>query len=318
MEQEERIYGPVPSRRFGRSLGVNNIPHKVCSYSCAYCQVGKGYRIVTQRERFYPPEELVREVEQKLKQLEQSGYPDYISIVPDGEPTLDLNLGKLITKLRKLGIPVAVITNSSLIPMKEVQSALSHADLVSVKVDTVTPEIWKRLNKPHKTLDLDQILGSLNHFTNSYSGKLITETMLIKDFNDSDKELSRIAQYLQSIKPATAYVGIPTRPTAFSNAFPPSKETVLRAHEIFYWHCLDVELLTGYEGNAFSSTGNFTRDLLSITAVHPMRKEAVEKLMQKTQTQPKELQTLIAEGKIDEITYEGETFYLRNFGKPDT
>src|SRR5690554_3234697 len=113
MENKESyiVFGPVPSRRLGKSLGVNNIPYKICTYSCIYCQVGKAIKMQINRQEFYKPEELFDEVKELLDSIQdEKDFPDYITIVPDGEPTLDVNLGVLIEKLKLLKIPVAVIS----------------------------------------------------------------------------------------------------------------------------------------------------------------------------------------------------------------
>lgn len=310
---EDLVFGPVPSRRLGKSIGVNNIPHKVCSYSCAYCQVGKGDKIQVIRQEFYKPEILVRQIEKKLNKLSQQDYPDYITIVPNGEPTLDINLGKLITSIKKLGVPVAVISNSSLLHQEKVREELSLANYVSLKVDTVNAHTWKHINKPHKNLLLKQTLDAILAFTQHYTGRCVTETMLVKDVNTSDSELSATAQFIKLFKPNIAYISIPTRPPAFEGTLPPLEETLLRAYETFSWHCLNAEFLTGYEGNAFASTGNFHNDLLSITAVHPMRIDAVKELMAKTNATEESLKKLIDKNLVKEITYERQLFIVRSF-----
>ena len=143
------VFGPVPSRRLGRSLGINNIPPKVCSYSCVYCQLRRTPRIQVKREAFYDPDELVRAVRDRVNELRSKGERiDYLTFIPDGEPTLDLNLGKEISALKDLGIPIAVITNASLIFREEVQEELSQADWVSLKVDAAREATWKRINRP--------------------------------------------------------------------------------------------------------------------------------------------------------------------------
>lgn len=126
---ERRIFGPVPSRRLGKSLGVNNIPYKICTYSCLYCQVGKAIKMQVNRQEFYKPADLADEVKRILGRIKNKNeYPDYLTIVPDGEPTLDINLGKLIVMLKTTGVPVAVITNSSLINLPEVREDLLLSD----------------------------------------------------------------------------------------------------------------------------------------------------------------------------------------------
>jgi len=310
------IFGPVPSRRLGRSIGINNIPYKVCSYSCAYCQVGKAVKMQVERQEFYLPDEIMQQVKQKLNSLAASDYPDYLTIVPDGEPTLDIHLGELITKLKTFNLPVAVITNSSLINLKDVQDDLLLADWVSIKVDTLNPDLWKRVNKPHKNLDLDAILAGILQFSETFRGKLVTETMLLKNINDGEDGLELLAQFLYRIGPEVAYIAIPTRPPAFEGIFPANEAAVTLAYEIFTRHNITTELLTGYEGNAFASSGNFTNDILSITAVHPMRKDAVIALMAKANATPEILDKLISDGFIEKLGFNNQEYYLRKFSKP--
>jgi wyosine [tRNA(Phe)-imidazoG37] synthetase (radical SAM superfamily) len=311
---ERRVFGPVPSRRLGKSLGVNNIPYKICTYSCIYCQVGKAIKMQINRQEFYKPEELVDEVRNLLNNIQNTqDYPDYITIVPDGEPTLDINLGILIQKLKLLKIPVAVITNSSLIDLPEVQQDLLQADFVSVKADTFSFETWKRLNKPHKQLNINNIIEGVRVFRKKFSGKIVTETMLVNGVNDSTSELIKTAMMIKSFEPDIAYISIPTRPPAYKKVEASGGATVNEAYHIFKNHIDNVELLTGYEGNAFASTGNFRDDLLSITAVHPMREDAVVELLQKTSDNKKILNRLLKDNQIEKTEFGGHFYYLRKF-----
>jgi wyosine [tRNA(Phe)-imidazoG37] synthetase (radical SAM superfamily) len=312
-EMENLIFGIVPSRRLGKSMGVNNIPHKVCSYSCAYCQIGKVLKMQVKRTVFYPTDLIVRQLEKKLNGLFAKDLPDYITLVPDGEPTLDLHLGELITKIKPFGFPVAVITNSSLLDDKNIQAELMKADYISLKVDTVNQASWKMINKPHKKLNLESILTAIQDFSKIFNGKLVTETMLIRGVNDSEAELAALAHHLKNIKPDIAYLAIPTRPPAFAGTFASDEENVAQAYEIFNQHGLPTELLTGYEGNDFASTGNFTDDLLSITAVHPMRKDAVFELMERSEATENDFNKLIENGLIKKIVFQDKEFYLRKF-----
>lgn len=312
---ENIIFGPVPSRRLGKSIGVNNIPHKVCSYSCAYCQVGKADTMQVKRREFYLPDVISRQLEHKLNSLAKSDLPDYITIVPDGEPSLDIHLGELILKLKSFGFPVAVITNSSLLNLLDVQSALMQADYVSVKVDTVNQASWRKVNKPHKDLNLYAILEGIRGFSKKFNGILVTESMLLKDVNDSEEELEALAQFLHDINPEIAYIAIPTRPPAFEGTFPADETAVALAHETFSRHKLNAELLTGYEGNAFASSGNFTDDILSITAVHPMRRDAVVELMAKSNATELTLNQLIESELMEKVTFNNQEYFLRKFSK---
>jgi len=311
---ERRVFGPVPSRRLGKSLGVNNIPHKICTYSCLYCQVGKAIKMQVNRKEFYKPQVLVDEVKTVLCNIQNNDeYPDYITIVPDGEPTLDIHLGELIDRLKTIKIPVAVITNASLIQYPDVQNDLLKADYVSVKADTFNIENWHKINKPHKNLVLNEVACGISSFARKYSGKLVTETMLIKGINDTFNELENTARFIETFEPDTAYIAIPTRPPAFQKAVPADEATVNKAYHIFKEHIDKVELLTGYEGNAFSSTGNFREDILSITAVHPMREDAVLELLHKTNGNKDILARLIEEKLLEKLQYGGHNYYLRKF-----
>jgi wyosine [tRNA(Phe)-imidazoG37] synthetase (radical SAM superfamily) len=142
-------FGPVPSRRLGRSLGINNIPPKVCTYSCIYCQLGHTIRMQVTRPAFYEPGEVFEAVQNKVQKAQKAGESvDYLTFVPDGEPTLDVNLGREIELLRSLGIKIAVITNSSLIYFLGVRQDLMKADWVSLKLDSTREETWRRLDRP--------------------------------------------------------------------------------------------------------------------------------------------------------------------------
>ena len=165
-------FGPIPSRRLGRSLGINNIPPKVCTYSCVYCQIGKTSNVKIHPQVFYSPSQIFNEVQEKVEKSREKGESiDYLTFVPDGEPTLDINLGKEIKLIKSLGIKIAVISNASLIDKKQVRENLKEADLVSLKVDSVEEEIWRKVNHPHRKLCLKSILEGMLKFSESLEGK---------------------------------------------------------------------------------------------------------------------------------------------------
>jgi wyosine [tRNA(Phe)-imidazoG37] synthetase (radical SAM superfamily) len=308
------IYGPVPSRRLGHSLGINNIPPKTCSYSCVYCQLGNTVNMQVERETFYEPSEIVWSVKEKVKQVRKKGEPiDYLTFVPDGEPTLDVNLGKEIELIRPLNIRIAVITNASLIWRQDVRQDLQKADWVSLKVDAVSKEIWHRIDRGQKSLKLDTILDGMLQFARAFKGELTTESMLIRDINDDIEEIQKIADFLAGLKPNKAYLAIPTRPPAKRTISAASEQAINMAYQILKEKLSDVEYLIGYEGNAFSFTGNAEDDLLSITSVHPMREEAVIELLRKADTSWKVIENLIKDGSLMEVEYQGRKFYMRKF-----
>lgn len=308
------IFGPIPSRRLGRSLGINNIPPKACSYYCTYCQVGPTEQTEIKRRHFYGADYLVGLVEERVGQLRAQGETiDHLSFVPDGEPTLDVDLGETIDKLRPLGIKIAIITNGSLIWREDVRETLKKADWVSLKVDSVDDKIWHRLNIPDGSLKLATILEGMKTFAKEYTGKLVTETMLVKNRNVSEESAAGIADFIHRLNPDKAYFLIPTRPPAISSIRAPNEEELNRFYQIVSGKVLNIEYLTGYEGNAFASTGDVANDLLSITAVHPMREEAVRELLAKNQADWHIVENLLNQGKILETEYDSNKFYIRRF-----
>jgi len=261
-------FGPVPSRRLGRSLGINNIPPKACSYSCIYCQVGPTLDTEIVPHSFYTPGQICREVEKHLEQVQEKGEQvDYLTFVPDGEPTLDSRLGETIERLRPLGIPIAVISNASLIWREEVRETLAKIDWVSLKVDAIEDTLWHRINRPHVSLNHQAILeGNLS---------------------------------------------VPTRPPAENDVHAPNEATLNVIYQMMSEQVNNVELMTGYEGNAFATTGNVAEDLLSITSVHPMREEAVRDLLSKAGSDWHLVEELIDGHQLIQTEYEGRKFYVR-------
>jgi len=309
-----KVFGPVPSRRLGMSLGINNIPAKVCTYACIYCQVGRTTMMTQNRDEFYDPQKIVKTVQKKVaKALESGIQTDYLTFVPDGEPTLDINLGKAIDLLKLLGIPIGVISNSSLIWREDVREDLAKADWVSLKIDAMDVKTWRKINRPEAFLQHFSIQGGMREFTKHYSGELVTETMLIKGLNESDRQLQDLADFIAELKPHAAYIGIPIRPPLEKWVHRPDEDRLNRAYQIYSDKLPKVEYLIGYEGNAFAYTGNAQKDLLSITAVHPMRKSAVENLLSKAGEPWALVDQLIAAGDIKESMYEGHAYYLRTF-----
>ena len=305
-------FGPVPSRRLGRSLGVNNIPPKTCTYSCMYCQVGKTTRMQVDRTQFYDPEKIYRDVRKKVEKAQRKGESiDYLTFVPDGEPTMDANLGQEIDLLKSLGLKIAVITNGSLIWRKDVREDLEKADWVSFKIDSTSEKTWRRINRPHKTLKMAAILGGLLEFAERYSGKLVTETMLLQDINDSANSAMKIAGFLKHLQPVKVYLAVPTRPPAEKWVRPPEENVLNETFQILNEKTFKVEYLIGYEGNAFAFTGNVKEDLLSITAVHPMRQDAVNKFLMRAGVDCRIIEELMAQGQIVETKYRGQLFYMR-------
>jgi wyosine [tRNA(Phe)-imidazoG37] synthetase (radical SAM superfamily) len=267
------------------------------------------------RRPFYEPGEIVRQVKDKIGKLrERDESIDYITFVPDGEPTLDINLGREIELLKSFGYRIAVITNSSLIWREDVRTELNKADWVSLKLDSVDQKMWRKVNRPYRTLQLNLILDGVLEFARGFKGELATETMLVKGLNDSGELLTETAEFIARLNPAVSYVSIPTRPPAEEWVNAPDEETINRAYQIFKERIANVEYLIGYEGNAFAFTGNAEDDILSITSVHPMREDAVEDFLKRAGGDWDIIYNLIAQARLLEAEYEGKKFYIRKLG----
>lgn len=309
----EVTFGPVPSRRLGHSLGINNIPPKHCSYSCIYCQVGPTAAQEIAPRAFYLPETILREVGQRLEAVRAQGETvDYLTFVPDGEPTLDVNLGESIDALRPLGLPIAVISNASLIWRPEVREALGRADWVSVKVDSVDEATWRRINQPHPDLKLPDILDGIRSFAATYGGTLASETLLVAGVNDDAAGVEAVASFIAEAGIRLAYLAIPHRPPADSTVACPDEATVTRAWHILAERVGQVELLTAYEGDAFPPLDDPRGQLLAVTAVHPMRESAVRALLTRAGLDMALAQELVDSGELRQVNHGGEVFYIRH------
>lgn len=301
-------FGPVNSRRLGLSLGINNIPYKYCTYSCIYCQLGRTRRLTIKRRRFYEPDEVVRSV---VNILNQSVKVDYITFVPNGEPTLDSKLGLEIRMLKeKIDKPIAVLTNSSMLWMETVRNDLRKADLVSIKIDATSEELWRKINRPHESLKLSKVIDGIIDFTKDYKGTLITETMLIRGLNDKPESLELIMEVIAEVKPRIAYISVPVRPPTEKWVKPPSEERLLAAYEMLSKKA-KVELLTSIEPPPLAASDPIEY-ILATTSVHPLKLEYAIKLLEQKCPNPHQvLRQLEDRGLIKIVEHEGHVFIMQ-------
>jgi len=310
------VFGPVPSRRLGHSLGINHIPPKTCPYACIYCQVGRTTEMGLERKSFYAPQEIVAAVRKRVDQVRTEDSPlDYVTFVPDGEPTMDINLGRMIAQLKPLGYRIGVISNASLIWRDDVRQELMLANWVSLKFDAVDEETWRKIDRPHGRLELAQILDGARQFSLAYQGELVTETMLVDGVNDGEQSLRETSVFVNQLAPRCAYLSIPTRPPVEKAVKKPSEAALQRAYQIYSEQIRHVEYLIGYEGNAFAASGDAAQDLLSITAVHPMRQDAVEELLNHSDAKWSLVEALIKSKDLARIEYADQVYYTRRFAR---
>ena len=310
MAREDLVFGPVYSRRLGLSLGVNNIPYKYCSYTCIYCQLGRTIKLTIDRKPFSNPGEVVAAVEAKLA---ETARVDYVSFVPDGEPTLDTMLGKDIELLKsRLGVRVAVLSNASLLWIRDVREDLSGADVVSAKIDAGDPETWRRIDRPHPALRFDKIVEGILLFRDEYEGRLITETMLVRGVNDSLGVLKETARLIAEIRPAKAYIMVPVRPPAEPWVKPAAAEALVALYNMLRSRGVDAEILGRPEPPPPPPSEDPVRFVAATVAVHPLRKSYVARLFEEKGLDIEEAFKILRERYgVEEALFQGEVFLIR-------
>lgn len=213
------IYGPVPSRRLGVSLGVDLVPHKTCSFNCIYCQLGRTTNQTLNRKEYVKAKEVLKELDQFLK----SPNPElnYITLSGSGEPTLNSKIGDIISGIKELTpIPVAVLTNGSLLWQEEVRKDLSQADLLVPSLDAATQSTFERINRPSAGLKIGEIIEGLVSFSREFKGKIWLEIMLVKGINDGPDEIEKMRRTITRIKPDKVHLNTVIRPPAEEFALP--------------------------------------------------------------------------------------------------
>lgn len=209
------IFGPINSRRLGRSLGINLTPHKTCNLDCVYCECGKTTELTNTRQNFYPPKLVLEELDKALKLM---GHMDYITFSGHGEPSLYKDIKQIVQGIKKAypNQKLAVLTNATLFTDKDVFEAFLEADVVLPSVDSVLDSSFKKINRPHSDLNLDEMLNALLRFRKAYKGRFWIEVFICPGINDTQEELDAIAEYLKKIKPERVQVNTldrtPTEP----------------------------------------------------------------------------------------------------------
>jgi len=224
------VYGPVPSRRLGRSLGVDIVPHKVCSYDCIYCQLGRTTRLTSTPERLVGAAEVIGQIE---RWLAEGGTADYITFAGSGEPTLNAELGEMIRATKALtNIPVAVITNGSLLGKSEVREAVSMADVLVPSLDAGTQRTWRQVNRPAPGISFIEMTEGLVRAAQESASRFWLEIMLVEGVNDSDAELCAMREIVRRISPDKVQINTVERPSRSGKAGRVSDETLTKARDI--------------------------------------------------------------------------------------
>ncbi len=231
MDNFRHLYGPVPSRRLGRSLGIDLVPYKVCSYDCIYCQLGSTGSTTVARREYVPVDEIMEELEQKLA----AGIAiDYISLAGSGEPTLHNGIGDIIRRIKLItSIPVAVLTNGSLLWMEDLQDALMPADLLIPSLDAGDEAVFQEVNRPDSSISFDKMVQGLIDFSRRFKGEIWLEVFLLSGITDNEQAVKKIAELTQRITPTRVQLNSVYRPPAEDYAFGLTSEQMEKLKSYF-------------------------------------------------------------------------------------
>ena len=271
------IYGPVPSRRLGQSLGIDPIPLKTCNWNCVYCQLGRTRPLVNERAHYFPIGEILLQVEKSLV-AHKPGEIDWITFVGSGEPTLHAGIGRMIREVKTLtDIPGAVITNGALFYLPEVREELFAADAVLPSLDAGTPASYRRVNRPHPEITFERHISGLISFSREYRGALWPEVMLVQGLNDSEQALRDLAEAFQKMSPDEVHINLPTRPPVETWVKAPDDEGILRALAILGDAARVVHPVEGTFD--LGEVKNVVDAVIGIITRHPMREEQLRRTL---------------------------------------
>ncbi len=305
----QTVFGPVPSRRLGQSLGIDPIPLKTCNWNCVYCQLGRTGHLVNERREWVPETLILEQVEAALDR-HKPGEIDWVTFVGSGEPTLHSGLGRLIRSVKEMtSIPVAIITNGALLYRSEVRKELAAADAVLPSLDAGSEDLYRLINRPHTQLTFERQMEGLIAFRKMYGARLWLEIMLLEGVNDTEAALKDLAGAVSRIRPDAVHLDVPSRPPAESWVRPASEEGLMRAEAILgdaaqIVHPVEGSFdLGGYDNVIDAVVGIITR--------HPMRSDQLERSLARwTPGQVREaLAQLEADGRAQVIERYGVRFW---------
>ncbi|MEG1500972.1 MAG: radical SAM protein [Clostridiales bacterium] len=305
MENFKYVYGPIPSRRLGNSLGVSPIPNKTCNYSCIYCQLGRTNKMTNQRREFIPLADILQEFQAYLQDEDKF---DVVTIVGEGEPTLYSRLGELISSIKALtDKPVAVITNASLLNDPQVAADLLHADIVLPSLDAYDEASFKKIDRPYGHLDFQAIYQGLIDFSHAFQGQLWAEIMLIDNINDDEESLAKFAKMLEKVRIDRIYINTPVRPPAESYVKISSSANIQKAVEKL--SAISIEMLSS--GSFFSEIEDDYQAILSIIQRHPMNQHEITSFLKSRQNPNPDniIEKLKNDQQINSIDYKGYTTF---------
>ena len=300
------IFGPVPSRRLGFSLGVDPVPLKTCTYNCLYCQLGRTDQTVFERKEYVPMDRILGELRDVLAEERRI---DYITFSGSGEPTLHAKLGEIIRKIKQMtSTPVAVLTNGSLLHLEEVRRDLSEADLVVPSMDAVSEETFRAVSRPYGHLDLEKILEGLKTFCRDYTGQIWLEIMLVHGINDTPEEIERMRAIASEIQPDRIQLNTVVRPPAETSAHPVPPEDLERIRALFGDQCEVIAKFTPRDQSAYKE--DIAQAVLALVERRPVTVEDMSDSLGLHQNEIlKYISVLEKEGRIKPVLFGDQRYY---------
>ncbi len=304
----KHVYGPVPSRRLGVSLGIDPVPLKVCSFNCVYCEVAKTTLLTTERKEYVPANEILSEVKSFLSDYNGPSI-DYITFSGSGEPTLNSKIGYMIKEIKKItDIPVAVLTNSTLLYRTDVREEIENADLIKCTLDAADNKYLKRVNQPAPNVDIKNIINGIKALRKEYKGKIYIEVMIVKGVNDTDENYVQLKNVLKDLNANKIQINTVVRPPAFGFARPLSDDELKHALEIINNGAEIIKPFNRKTNKAYRE--DLEQSIMNSIKIRPQTIDDMEESFGVHRDEIlKYLELLEKEGKVIEILLKGKKFY---------
>jgi len=307
--KKSHIYGPVPSRRLGLSLGVDIIPFKICSLDCIYCQLGPTTTKTIEIKDYFSEREIISQIK---KRIETAPRIDYITFSGSGEPTLNAKIGTLIKEIKKsTDIPVAVLTNSTLLYKEKVRGSLKEADLVVPSLDAATQDVFEKINRPHPSLKIEKIIGGIKIFRKEFKGDIWLEIILVKGINDSDAHVKALKKAIDEIKPEKVQLNTVIRPPSEKYAHPLTRKEMEKIKNTLGKNC---EIVAYFKRKELTpEEENLHNIILDMIYRRPVTVKDISDSLGKHKNEIlKYIDMLKRDGKIKAVTYENKDYYEPN------
>ena len=300
------IFGPVPSRRLGLSLGVDLIPAKTCPFDCIYCEVGPTTVKTKSRREYIPAAAILQELEEYFS---GSGpEPDHVTLAGSGEPTLNLGLGRIIERLKALtSVPVAVLTNGALLNDPEVRRELILADVILPSLDAVSPELFQTINRPAAGLTAAGMISGLQALRAEYAGQIWLEVLLLRRLNDTPEELAKLKETLELIRPDKVHLNTAVRPVVKDYALPLATKELT---EIARFLGDRAEVIADFGNHRHPKFELTDGDFLATLARRPQTPEDLAEVLGLPLTVVEQrLAQLVRQGRLISSRHQGKIFY---------